>query len=212
MSGVLRRQETETRGYDTASVAVPPEVVGYRMTWMISATTKATTSAKSPRISSDSLCGSATRILRRRYGTASNPASNDLCFATLSPLQELLSSLLTFEFVTATGLLILTNSCSDSIGDQYVRVEDSVSGIDYVFKRTWRSRLHHSTCTDHASRAQVCLRSRNRLVIPITHRQINIPLLPVCRHSQSEVVRERVVSELIQLSCYRLPTTVLSVD
>jgi len=196
MSGVLRRKETETRGYDTASVAVHPEVVGYRMTWMISATTKATTSAKSPRISSDSLCGSAARILRRRCGTASNPASNDLCFAILSPLQELLSSWLTFDLVTETGLLILTNSRSDSIGHQYMRVENSVSGIDRVFKRTWRSRLHHSTWTNPANRAQVCLRSRNRLVIPITHHQINIPLLPVCRHSQSRVVRERVVSEL----------------
>jgi hypothetical protein len=103
----------------------------------------------------------------------------------ISPLQELLSSLLTFDLVTATGLLILTNSRSDSIGHQYVRVENSVSGIDYVLKRTWRSRLHHSTCANHSNRAQVCFSSRNRLVIPITHHQINVPLLPVCRHSQS---------------------------
>ena len=143
MSGVLRRKKTETRGYDTASVAVPPEVVGYRMTWMIRATTKATTSAKSPRISADALCGSATRILRRRYGAASKPASNDLCFATLSPLQELRSSLITFDFVTATGLLILTNSRADSIGDQYMRVENSISAVDDLFERTLRGLLHH---------------------------------------------------------------------
>jgi hypothetical protein len=101
------------------------------------------------------------------------------------------------------GVLILTNSRSDSIGHRYMRVENSVSGIDYVFKRTWRSRLHHSTWTNPANRAQVCLRSRNRLVIPITHHQINIPLLPVCRHSQSRVVRESGPARTCALSHHR---------